>query len=169
MDDLLEENQEVVRKEELALTLAKGPIKAEAKTRRKRRRLKPEEVQSAQTVQEENSQELVEDEELDLALAIGQSEAEAKARDQGDLDLAVAISQLLSPKSKYDLDPIDDANFLLGPNDIIELGDLTENLCEDEEVEAEDVIKSDPEHVAEIIVRKTSEVEDRKHREDGFL
>ena len=101
----------------------------------------------AEMLEENQDQELVEDKELekwyeekyhhdlDLALAISED---------GDLHLAVAISQLLSPK--YDLDPRDDASFLLGPEDIGS-GDPNENLYEDEEAEGE--VEVDLEHATE--------------------
>ena len=108
----------------------------------------------ADMLEENQDQELVEDKELDkwyeekyhhdldLALAISQSE-------DGDLHLAVAISQLLSPK--YDLDPRDDASFLLGPEDIGS-GDPNENLYEYEE--AEGSVEDDFKHAAEMLDKK---------------
>ena len=104
----------------------------------------------AEMLEENQDQELVEDKELekwyeekyqhDLDLAISQSE-------DGDLHLAVAISQLLSPK--YDLDPRDDASFLLGPEDIGS-GDPNENLYE----EAEGEVEVDLEHATEMMDEK---------------
>ena len=69
------------------------------------------------------SQSEKDEEDLKLAMAISQSK-------EDNLQLVLAISQLLSPT--YDLDPREDANFLLGIEDF-GCGDPAESLYEEAE------------------------------------
>ena len=93
------------------------------------------------------SQSEKDEEDLKLAMAISQSK-------EDDLQLVLAISQLLSPT--YDLDPREDANFLLGIEDFGS-GDPAESLYE----EAEDDVVIDTEKEFQTEKRNIDKKEDQ--------